>query len=36
MIRRQTGENLSTRLRELPLEVERVLEGLRVLLEQQP
>ena len=36
MIRRQTGENLTTRLRELPLEVERVLEGLRVLLEQQP
>jgi CheY-like chemotaxis protein len=36
MIRRQTGEDLSSRIREIPLEAERVLEGLRHLLETQP
>ena len=36
MIRRQTGDDLSTRLQEVPKEVERVLTGLRLLLEQGP
>jgi PAS domain S-box-containing protein len=35
MIRRQTGEDLSSRLHDLPREVERVLLGLRTLLENQ-
>ncbi|MFT3856400.1 MAG: response regulator [Aquabacterium sp.] len=36
MIRRQTGEDLSSRIREVPVEAERVLESLRQLLENQP
>jgi HPt (histidine-containing phosphotransfer) domain-containing protein len=36
MIRRQTGEDLSSRIREIPLEADKVLEGLRQLLEKQP
>jgi PAS domain S-box-containing protein len=36
MIRRQTGEDLSSRIREIPLEADRVLDGLRQLLEKQP
>ena len=35
MIRRQTGDDLSSRLQEIPKEVERVLTGLRLLLEQE-
>ena len=35
MIRRQTGEDLSDRIREIPVEAERVLAGLRLLLESQ-
>ncbi|MGE5450842.1 MAG: response regulator [Acidobacteriota bacterium] len=33
MIRRQSGEDLSPRIREIPVEVDRVLAGLRLLLE---
>lgn len=33
MIRRQTGEDLSTRIREVPIEADRVLLGLRQMLE---
>uniref|UniRef100_UPI001CBD9D0C Hpt domain-containing protein n=1 Tax=Proteus terrae TaxID=1574161 RepID=UPI001CBD9D0C len=33
MIRRQTGEDLNPRIREIPLETERVLRSLRALLE---
>ena len=36
MIRRQTGEDLSTHLSDIPQEVDRVLVGLRCLLEQRP
>jgi len=36
MIRRQTGEDLSSRIREIPVEADRVLDGLRQLLETQP
>jgi two-component system sensor histidine kinase/response regulator len=36
MIRRQTGEDLSSRVREVPIEADRVLESLRQLLENQP
>jgi HPt (histidine-containing phosphotransfer) domain-containing protein len=35
MIRRQTGEDLSERVYAVPLEAERVLAGLRLLLESQ-
>ncbi|MBT9610678.1 MAG: response regulator [Aquabacterium sp.] len=35
MIRRQTGEDLSDRIREIPAETERVLAGLRLLLESE-
>nr|WP_315197612.1 response regulator [uncultured Aquabacterium sp.] len=35
MIRRQTGEDLSSRIHDIPLEVDRVLEGLRALLEKR-
>jgi signal transduction histidine kinase/CheY-like chemotaxis protein len=35
MIRRQTGEDLTSRIREIPLEAARVLEGLRHLQETQ-
>ncbi|WP_375213939.1 response regulator [Aquabacterium sp.] len=36
MIRRQTGEDLSPRIQEIPREAQRVLAGLRLLLESQP
>jgi HPt (histidine-containing phosphotransfer) domain-containing protein len=36
MIRRQTGEDLSSRIREIPIEAELVLDGLRQLLESAP
>jgi len=35
MIRRQTGEDLSDRIRDIPVEAERVLAGLRFLLESE-
>jgi len=35
MIRRQTGEDLSDRIRDIPAETERVLAGLRLLLESE-
>ncbi len=35
-IRRQTGEDLSSRIREIPTEVEQVLQALQQLLEAQP
>jgi len=35
MIRRQTGEDLSDRIRDIPAEAERVLAGLRLLLESE-